>query len=118
MHFKKHKEYGRKAEISLKFSEFEMPPMQDILIVGKKAPIGPGAVRRMVDAISPEQYEVIPVENEVIEALVIKKSVLKFVPLEKLKELIIDESLKISDEKSVIKAQIDIVVASKKVIDL
>ncbi|MDI3535367.1 MAG: hypothetical protein PWQ82_1732, partial [Thermosediminibacterales bacterium] len=45
----------RKADITIKLSEFEIPPMQDIMLVGKKAPIGPEAVRQMVDAVSPEQ---------------------------------------------------------------
>lgn len=37
----------KRAEINMRLSEFEMPPMQDILIVGKKAPIGPEAARRI-----------------------------------------------------------------------
>ncbi len=28
--------YSRKATLSLKISEFEVPPMQDLLIIGKK----------------------------------------------------------------------------------
>ncbi len=29
--------YSRKATLSLKISEFEVPPMQDLLIIGKKS---------------------------------------------------------------------------------
>ncbi|MBO8129218.1 MAG: hypothetical protein H0Z39_08490 [Peptococcaceae bacterium] len=45
----------KKAEIQLSLSEFEIPPMQDVLLVGNEAPIGPEAARRMVDALSPDQ---------------------------------------------------------------
>jgi hypothetical protein len=45
----------RKATLSLKISEFEVPPMQDLLIIGKKAPVGTEAVRRMAEALSPER---------------------------------------------------------------
>ncbi len=34
-------ENSRKADIQMRLTEFEMPPMQDVLIVGKMAPIGP-----------------------------------------------------------------------------
>ena len=63
-----------KAEITMRISEFEMPPMQDILIVGKRAPIGPEAARRMVDILSPDQYEIIKVDHPGIEAMVVRKT--------------------------------------------
>ena len=68
------KDGTKKVEINIRFSEFEMPPMQDILLVGKRAPIGPEAARRMVDILSPEQYEIVKIEHEYIEAVVIRKS--------------------------------------------
>ncbi|MBZ4687459.1 MAG: hypothetical protein JG764_1092 [Clostridiales bacterium] len=112
------KELGRKAEISIKLSEFEIPPIQDVLVVGRKAPIGPGAVRRMVDALSPDQYEIIPIDKGAVEAMVVRKSLLKLLSLEKLIDIILEESLKVADESSVIKAQVDVTVAIKRVIEL
>ena len=112
------KELGRKAEISIKLSEFEIPPIQDVLVVGRKAPIGPGAVRRMVDALSPDQYEIVPIDEGVIEALVVRKSLLKIIPLKRLVNIVLEESLKVAGEHSVIKAQVDVTVVIKRVIEL
>lgn len=111
-------ENSRTAEISIRLSEFEIPPMQDILLVGKRAPIGPESARRMVDALSPEQYEVIPVEKGPLEAMVVRKSLLKLIPKEKLLPIILEEGLKIATENMVIKAQIDVVVVVKRTMDL
>lgn len=58
----------KKAEITMRMSEFEMPPVQDALIVGKRAPIGPEAARRMVDILSPNQYEIVKVDHKCAEA--------------------------------------------------
>ncbi len=102
-------EFGRKAQINIRLSDFEIPPMQDILLIGKKAPIGPEAVRRMVDAMSPEQYEIINLEHNFFEALVIKKSLLKQISKEKLLPIILEEGELIGSEELVIKAQINIV---------
>ena len=111
-------ENSRTAEISIRLSEFEIPPMQDILLVGRRSPIGPEAAKRMVDALSPEQYEVIPVEEGPLEAMVVRKSLLKLIPEEKLLPIILEEGFKIATENMVIKAQIDVVIAIKRSIDL
>ncbi|MGB9826755.1 MAG: hypothetical protein ACPLRU_08780 [Desulfofundulus sp.] len=111
-------EIGRKAEISIRLSEFEIPPIQDVLVVGRKASIGPEAVKRMVDALSPEQYVVVRLEHEVFEAAVLKKSLLKFIPQEKLLPIILKECSAIATEDSVIKAQLNIVVQVNKVVDI
>jgi len=109
---------SRKAEIIMRLSEFEMPPMQDVLIVGRKAPIGPEAARRMVDILSPEQYEIVQVDNPVIEAVVIRKSLTNMIERDKLISLILDEGGKIANESTIIKAHINIVLEVSKTIDL
>lgn len=109
----------RKADITIKLSEFEIPPMQDIMLVGKKAPIGPEAVRQMVDAVSPEQYEIVCLnDQEVFEAVVIKKSLLKLLPKEKLLSVVIEEGNRIANENMVVKAQINITIQVSRTVDL
>ena len=108
----------RKAEITMRFSEFEMPPMQDVLIVGRKAPIGPEAAQRMVDILSPEQYEIIEVDHAVIEAVVLRKSLINMVSKDRLIALILEEGGKVANESTIIKAHINIVLQVSKSIDL
>jgi len=108
----------RKAEITMRFSEFEMPPMQDVLIVGRKAPIGPEAAKRMVDILSPEQYEIIEVNHAVIEAVVLRKSLINMVSKDRLIALILEEGGKVANISTIIKAHINIVLQVSKTIDL
>lgn len=112
------KENNRKAEIIMRLSEFEMPPMQDLLIVGKRAAIGPEAARRMVDVLSPEQYDIVRIDHPVIEAVVIRKALLNMISKEKLLELIIEEGGKIANETLIIKAQVNITIQVSKSIEL
>lgn len=111
-------ESTKKAEITMRLSEFEVPPMQDVLIVGRKAPIGPEAARRMVDILSPEQYEIIEIEHPVIEAIVIRKSLTNMIAKDKLIALILDEGGKVANESTIIKAHLNIVLQISKSIDL
>jgi hypothetical protein len=111
-------EGNKKVELNMRFSEFEMPPMQDVLIVGKRAPIGPEAARRVVDILSPEQYEIIKIEHEYVEAIVIRRSLLNMLPKDKLISVIMEEGGKIADESMIIRAQVNIVLNVSKSIDL
>ncbi len=108
----------RKAEIDIRLSVFEIPPMQDVLLVGKRAAIGPEAVRRMVDALSPEQYEIIRIDHQHFEAIVIRNTLLTMIPKEKITEIILDEAGRIGNESSVIKAQINLIIHIKRQVDL
>lgn len=102
-------EPGRKALFSMKISEFEIPPIQDVLLIGKRAPIGPEAVKRMLEVMSPGQYEINYVEDGPLEAVVVRKSLLKMIKSEKLLEIIIGEANKVASETTLLKAQINIV---------
>ncbi len=114
----KNLEYSKRAEINMRISEFEMPPMQDVLIVGKKAPIGPEAARIMVDILSPDQYIIEKIEHPDIEALVIKSSLFKMLSKENLVSIILEEGGKLADEKTIIKAQINITLQISKSIEI
>ena len=111
-------ENSRKADIQMRLTEFEMPPMQDVLIVGNMAPIGPEAARRMVDILSPDQYEIEKVEHALIEAVVIRKSLLSMIKRDKLVTLILEEAEKIVNEKMIIKVQIQITLEVHKSVEL
>jgi len=108
----------RKADINIQLSEFEIPPMQDVLLVGKKAPIGPEAIRQMVNALSPDQYEVVPLDHDIFEAAVLKKSLVKLLPEEKLLPIILEEGSRLATNKTVVKARVDIVIHVSRVVDL
>ncbi|WP_027627173.1 hypothetical protein [Ruminiclostridium cellobioparum] len=108
----------KKAEITMRMSEFEMPPMQDVLIVGRRAPIGPEAARRMVDILSPDQYEIVKVDHPAIEAMVVRKALFSMLPKEKLVEVLIEEGERVANESIIVKAQVNIVLQVRKAIDL
>lgn len=108
----------KKAEITMRMSEFEMPPMQDVLIVGRRAPIGPEAARRMVDILSPDQYEIVKVDHPAIEAIVVRKALFSMLPKEKLVALLMEEGERVANESTIVKAQVNIVLQVSKAIDL
>ncbi|MBU4533721.1 MAG: hypothetical protein U1D96_04060 [Eubacteriales bacterium] len=108
----------RKGEIILRLSEFEFPPMQDVLLTGRKAPIGPEAVRRMVEALSPEQYEIIRLEHPLFDAVVLKKSLLKLLPREKLLPIILEEGERVATENTIVKVHVSVIIHVSRAVEL
>lgn len=117
LHNKK-RESIRTAEINLKLSEFEFPPMQDVLLIGRRAPIGSESARKMSDALSPDQYEIISLEHQFFEAVIIRKSLLTIIPREKLLQIVLEEGAKVSPENLVLKVHVNVVINVNKVVDL
>lgn len=109
---------NRKADIHIHFSEFELPPMQDVMLIGRRAPIGPEAVRRMVDALTPGQYKVIKINHDYIEAIAVRTMLFNWISKDKLINTIMEEANQIANEKSLVKAKLDITVSVFKEIEL
>lgn len=111
-------ETERRAHVSIKLSEFEIPPIQDVLLIGRRAPIGPEAVQRMADVLSPQQYEILKVEEGPFEAVVVRKSLSRMLTRDKLLSIIMEEGGKVAAETSVLKAKVNIVVAINVEVEL
>ncbi len=110
--------YSRRAMLSLKFSEFEMPPMQDLLIIGKRAPIGPEAVRRMAEALSPEQYSIIKIDHPKIEAVLIRNSLLQMLDEQVLIGIIKEEAESMISDSMVIRSELKVEVSVHREVDM
>lgn len=108
----------RKAELNIRFSEFELPPMQDVLVIGRRAPIGPEAVRRMVDALAPEQYELITFKEGPVEALAVRASLFDWIARDILLDNLLEEALKINIEKTLLKVKLDLTISIFKEVDI
>lgn len=65
-----------KVLLKLNISEFELPPTKDALVIGKNAPIGTEAATRMMEAIAPDQFIPLRVEDKWVESIILRKSIL------------------------------------------
>ncbi|MFI8710841.1 hypothetical protein [Brevibacillus brevis] len=110
--------YSRKATLSLKISEFEVPPMQDLLIIGRKAPIGPEAVRRMADALSPEQFTLIKMNHPKIEAVLLRNTLLQMIDEKLLMKIILEEAERMISDSMVLRSELKIALSVQREVDL
>ncbi|UUZ80747.1 hypothetical protein LJK88_38965 [Paenibacillus sp. P26] len=110
--------YSRKATLSLKISEFELPPMQDLLIIGKRAPIGPEAVRRMAEALSPEQFTLVKVDHSRIQAVLIRNSLLQMLDQRILMNIVMEEAERLINDTMVLRSELKVSVSVQREVEL
>ncbi|MFB9277128.1 hypothetical protein [Cohnella cellulosilytica] len=110
--------HSRKATLSLKITEFEVPPMQDLLIIGKKAPIGPEAVRRMAEALSPEQFTLLKIEHPKIEAVLVRSSILQMLDQTILMKIVMEEVERMIIDTMVLRSELKVALSVQREVEL
>lgn len=73
--------------LSMKFVKIQFPDTGDILIVTERYPAGAQGISRSLSLAAPNDYKLIEVQHEIVEALIVKKWVLKRLPAEKVVEM-------------------------------
>ena len=70
---------GSKYVVNMEFFAVKLPPVRDILVLGKKYPQGKVGVMESFRFIAPDEFELFNVDDpdEVAEAVVINKRILK-----------------------------------------
>ena len=70
-----------KYEMSLKFENVKLPPVTDILILGKDYPHGKYGVLQAFKYIAPDEFQVMNIDdNDEVEAVLVDKHILKRIP--------------------------------------
>ncbi len=68
-------------QLSLSFENVSMPPFEDVLIITYKSPYGKIGVSSSLNLLQPDRFEVVEVKDDVVEALLVNKRILKRIPV-------------------------------------
>ena len=70
---------GSKFVVNMEFYAVKLPPVRDILVLGKKYPQGKVSIMECFRFIAPDEFDVFDIDDpeEVAEAVVVNKRILK-----------------------------------------
>ncbi len=71
--------------VDLDFEVIKLPPVTDVLIIGKKTPHGKFGVLNSFELITPDVFELIEIGDEIssnVEAVIVNKNILNKLPRE------------------------------------
>ncbi|MBF0428258.1 MAG: hypothetical protein HQL94_04990 [Magnetococcales bacterium] len=72
---------GFKYSVSMDFETVSLPPFKDILILAKKCPVGISGISKCMGLMTPDGFEMVEVDDAVVEAILINKQITKRLPL-------------------------------------
>ena len=98
----------RDVFIRMTFSHCELPPVQDALVLGKRAPVGSTAVVTALQAMSPGQFQLIKVDHPIIESLLVRESDLRKMPRDKLVNIIVEQAAPLMDEADALNVELEL----------
>ncbi|WP_117238099.1 hypothetical protein [Thermus sediminis] len=111
-------ETRRQLELRLSGQAFEIPPLWDALLIGRQAPIGPEAAKRMADSLAPGQYELLRLEKGPVEAFLVRKALLQALEANLLAETLAEELAPLLSEEQVIRAQVEVILRASRTLRL
>jgi len=104
--------------IQMEIVVFKIPPCEDILVIGTKAPIGKNAMMKMLETITPDWFELVEVENPLIEAMVIKKEFIRLIGKDRLAQVIVEEVSPLMAETSLLHIRLDAKLINTRTIEV
>jgi hypothetical protein len=97
----------RCINMQIRFTRYEVPPLKDALIIGKRAPIGANSISRAFDELSPGMFTLIRLDHPVIEAVLIRLSDLRKLPQDQLLNRLLRQANQIMDDSDTLHVMLD-----------
>ena len=98
----------RKTHISAQIGEYAIPPLKDMLVLGKQAPIGCIAMRRAIELLVIATYEHIEIEDDVISDILVRQRLLQRISRDKLIDFVLTHVKPLMGIDEVMHASIDV----------
>jgi hypothetical protein len=96
------------ANITARISEYRMPVLRDVLVMGKDAPIGCIAMKRALDLLVKTPYEHIEVDDGVIGDILIRQALLRRVSKQQLMDFVLNHTKPLLGSDEILHMELDI----------
>lgn len=108
---------SRKINLELRFTQYYLPPLDNALIIGRRAAVGANSVSRAFEELSPGTFRLIPVEHHVAEAVLVRASDLRKLPEAELIRRLLLQADQIMDETDTlhVKLHFEIIIGEEEI---
>jgi len=98
----------RQVRLSIRMKEFDLPPVRDVVVVGRRAAIGPKGLFESLDRMVPDAYVLVPVTgHDIVEAVILRKRCLAIVDKDRLIKLLLQHTACLMHDSSIIQVELD-----------
>ncbi|MDO9528538.1 MAG: hypothetical protein Q7J27_05175 [Syntrophales bacterium] len=100
---------SKQYSLSLNFEDISLPPIKDILILGTKCSQGKFGVAKCFQLLSPDNFELIEIDDDIVQGLIINKRILKRIPVDHIIDILRREVFPYISAGDTVKVDINIV---------
>jgi hypothetical protein len=98
----------KKIDITARVGEYAIPPLKDMLILGKESPIGCIAMRRAIELLVKAPFEHIELEDDVISDILVRRHLLRRVSRDALIDFVVTHMKPLMGTEEVLHAELDV----------
>jgi hypothetical protein len=98
----------RKIRISVHVGEYAIPPLKDMLVLGRDAPIGCIAMRRAIELLVKVPFEHIELDDEVISDILVRQPILRRVSRDELVDFVVTRMKPLMGSEEVLHALVEV----------
>lgn len=102
------KQTQNQVNISAVLGEYSIPPLKDMLILGRDSPIGCIAMRRAIELLVKAPFEHIECDDDIISDILVRKSLLNRASREALIEFVIGQVKPLMSVDEILHAELDV----------
>ncbi len=99
---------SKKTHITARVGEYAIPPLKDMLVLGKEAPIGCIAMRKAIELLIRTPFEHIEIEDDVISDILVRQHLLKRVSKDGLIDFVMAHMKPMMGSDEVLHAELDL----------
>ena len=77
--------------IRVRVREFGVPPIHDVLVLGKQSPIGCAAIRKAIEYLVASPFDHLEIEDDVISDIIVRSAIMRRIPKDKLIAFVVSQ---------------------------
>lgn len=104
--------------LTMEIQRFHLPPVESVLVIGRRASIGPHAMEKALTEMMPGEFRLISLEHPVIEAVLVRASHLRRIPEDKLLPIILRQCDGLMDETDMLHFELDVRIRATEEIEV
>jgi hypothetical protein len=102
---------GTVPSVRMRLRSFSLPPIRDVAVVGRRAPIKSGALNQALRLLSPESFVEIGICDSLIESILVRQAILRKVSSEIVSKMVLQNIKPIMTDTEIIVVHLEIEVA-------
>ncbi len=101
--------------VSISCENVSLPPFEDILVLAHRCPQGKIGVSKCLSLLSPDDFEMVPIDHSTVEAIIVNKKILKKMPASKVVSTLQNTVFPLASEGELLKVDFKLSVTWKSI---